>query len=123
MVLTFRPGRMKQKVRGARAIGAAFAVSVLTLFVAMVPASAQEVESFGCIGSRITINCTSRIGPAGDPFVRHVPPPADEAAAKRALDREHRWVTRCRPTLVPDQYGVARYSYAAPGCEFGVGEN
>jgi len=104
-------------------IGGAFAVFVLTLFVGMASATAQEVESFGCIGSRFTINCTSRIGPAGNPFVRLVPPPADDAAAKRALEREHRWVTRCRPTLVPDRYGVSRYTYATPGCEFGVGEN
>ncbi len=104
-------------------IGAALAVFALTLFVGVASASAQEVESFGCIGSRFTINCTSRIGPAGDPFVRVVPAPANDAAAKRSLERERRWVDRCRPTLVPDGYGVSRYTYASPGCEFGVGEN
>jgi hypothetical protein len=71
----------------------------------------------------LTINCTSRIGPARDPYVRVVPPPADEAAAKRSLERQRRWADRCRPTLTPDQYGVPRYRYAAPGCEFGVGED
>lgn len=100
----------------------ALVVSALTLFVGA-SAGAQEVESFGCIGSRFTINCTSRIGPAGNPFVRAVPGPVDEAAAKRLLERERRWVGRCRPTLVPDGYGVSRYTYAAAGCEFGVGEN
>jgi hypothetical protein len=114
---------MKQKVRGARAIGGAFAVSVFTLFAGIAAAAAQEVESFGCIGTHFSINCTRRIGPAGDPFVRLVPQPADEAAAKRSLERERRWVDRCRPTIVPDQYGVARYTYALPGCEFGAGAN
>ena len=104
-------------------IGAAFAVSVLTVFVGMASATAQEVITGGCIGTRYSINCATRIGPAGDPFVRTVAPPLDAAAAARALEREHRWVDRCRPTSEPDRYGVARYRYAAPGCEFGVGEN
>ena len=128
-MLTFRlgamkqPGTMRQKVRGARAIGGAFAVSMFILFVGAASATAQEVESFGCIGSRHTINCARRIGPAGDPFVRLVPRPADDAAVKRSLERERRWVDRCRPTVAPDGYGVPRYTYATPGCEFGVGEN
>lgn len=120
MVLTFRPGGANQLARNARAIGAAFTISVLTLFVAAASATAQEAESSGCVGSRFAINCASRIGPAGDPFVRLVPPPADEAAAKHSLERERRWVDRCRPTIVQDQYGVARYTYALPSCEFGV---
>jgi len=104
-------------------IGAAFAVSAFTFFVGMASASAQEIESFGCVGSRFTVNCTSRIGPAGDPYVRVVPAPADDVAAKRLQERERRWVDRCRPTLVPDGYGVSRYTYALAGCEFGAGGN
>lgn len=104
-------------------IGAAFAVSVLTLFVGMASATAQEIITGGCIGSRYSINCTTRFGAAGDPFVRTVPAPLDAEAAKRSLERERRWVDRCHPTVEPDRYGVSRYRYAAPGCELGVGEN
>ena len=123
MVLTFRRARANRLARGAQAIGAAFAVAVLTLFVGLTSASAQEVESGGCTLTRHSFNCTSHIGPAGNPFVRVVPPPVDEAAAKRSQERERRWVDRCRPTVTPDGYGVTRYTYALPGCEFGVGEN
>jgi len=104
-------------------IGTALAVCVFTLFVGAASAKAQEIESSGCIGTFFTINCTSRIGPAGDPYVRVVPGPADEAAAKRSQERQRRWVDRCRPTLVADAYGVRRYVYAVAGCEFGGGEN
>jgi hypothetical protein len=88
----------------------------------MTPAAAQEIISGGCTGTRYSINCATRIGPAGDPFVRTVPP-LDAAAAARALEHERRWAGRCRPVVEPDRYGVPRYRYAAPGCEFGVGEN
>jgi hypothetical protein len=123
VVLTFRRARASRLARGAQAIGAAFAVAVFTLFVGLTSAPAQEVESGGCTLTRHSFNCTSRIGPAGDPFVRLVPAPADDAAAKRSQERERRWVDRCRPTIAPDGYGVPRYTYALPGCEFGIGEN
>ena len=104
-------------------IGAAFALSVFTSFVGMASATAQEIQSGGCIGSLFSINCVTRWGPAGDPYVRIVPPPVDAAAAARSLERDRRWADRCHPTIVPDHYGVSRYRYAAPGCEFGVDEN
>ena len=104
-------------------IGAAFAVSVLTVFVGMGPATAQGIVTDSCIGGRHSYNCVTRWGAAGDPYIRVVPRPLDAAAAARALERERRWVDRCRPIIEPDRYGVPRYRYAAPGCEFGVGEN
>jgi hypothetical protein len=42
--------------------------------------------------------------------------PEEEAAA---ADRDRKWMAQCRPVLKQDAYGVSRYSYAAPGCEFG----
>jgi len=56
----------------------------------------------------------------GDPFIRKVPQPRDAAERARAKDEDRRWVERCRPTIHPDRYGVPRYHYARPGCEFGV---
>jgi len=78
--------------------------------------------SGGCVGGRGSFNCVTRWAPAGDPFVREVPQPVDEAARARARERERRWVDRCHPVIEPDRYGVPRYHYAMPGCEFGVGE-
>lgn len=109
--------------RGGRTIGAAVAAFVVVSCAATASATAQEIQSGGCVGTFFSINCTSRIGPAGDPYIRIVPPPEDAAAAARAQERDRRWANRCRPVIVPDRYGVARYRYAAPGCEFGAGEN
>lgn len=104
-------------------IGAAVAVFVAVSSAGVASATAQEVESGGCIGTFFSMNCTSRIGPAGDPYVRIVPPPLDAAAAALSAERDRRWADRCRPVIVPDRYGVSRYRYAAPGCEFGIDQN
>ena len=42
--------------------------------------------------------------------------PQEEA---ESAERERQWEARCRPVVKQDQYGVSRYQYAAPGCEFG----
>jgi hypothetical protein len=44
---------------------------------------------------------------------RRYPSPARAGA-------DHKWEERCRPTIAQDRYGVPRYQYAAPGCEFGI---
>jgi len=41
----------------------------------------------------------------------------DELAAMQA--RDSRWVARCRPQIRQDRYGMPRYIYAAPDCEYG----
>lgn len=76
----------------------------------------------GCVGSRGSFNCVTRWAPAGDPYLRDVPQPGNEAARALAKQRDQRWVDRCRPTIEQDRYGVPRYRYATPGCEFGLGE-
>lgn len=126
MVSTFHCGRASRPARPARsvsAIGAALALSTLFWCAGLAAAQAQVVGSGGCVGTGHSINCAFRWGPAGDPYVRHVPRPMDAAAIARANKREHRWVERCRPIIAPDRYGVWRYHYAMPGCEFGVGED
>lgn len=121
MVLTFGCAKACRISRSAALIGGAFALGAMAF--TFTSARAQEIESGGCIGSWYTFNCTSRWAPAGDPFIRQVPPPGDAAERARANARDRRWVDRCRPMITPDRYGVARYHYALPGCEFGVGEN
>jgi len=70
----------------------------------------------GCIGDNNAVNCAMQWRRPVDPFVRIVPQPADlEATA-----RDRRWVEYCKPFIVQDRYGVSRYHYAQPGCEFGA---
>jgi hypothetical protein len=67
--------------------------------------------------------CVTRWGPAGDPYVRVVPRPVDEAEKARLVARDRKWLERCNPIVERDRYGVGRLRYAAPGCEFGVSED
>jgi hypothetical protein len=46
-----------------------------------------------------------------------------EQELAESAERDRRWVARCRPIIRQDRYGVDRYEYAAPGCEFGKTEN
>lgn len=43
--------------------------------------------------------------------------PQDDGPAAR--ERIHRWEVYCQPTAHVDNFGVTRFSYAHPGCEFG----
>jgi hypothetical protein len=95
-------------------------ISVLSLS-SLIPSAARAgglgVES--CVGSRYSVTCVSRWGGYGDPYIRQVAP-ATEAEKAQQADRDHRWQQRCQPLVYQDRYGVQRYGYAAPGCEFGV---
>lgn len=112
-------GRAKTTLSVARhsaCAGAFLMLSVITL----TPARADWIGVGGCVGGWGSYNCVGWEGPAGDPYVRLVPPPEDEAEKERAMARDRRWMERCRPIIAQDRYGVPRYHYAAPGCEFGV---
>jgi hypothetical protein len=110
----------------AGALAAAMTVMTLT---ALMPASAQDQRAAGgvsntsCVGGFTTFNCVTRWGPAGDPYVRVVPRPVDEAEKARLVARDRKWLERCNPIVERDRYGVGRLRYAAPGCEFGVSED
>ncbi len=54
-----------------------------------------------------------------NPYVIHVPPPQNEKDVADLAARQRLWQARCRPVIHQDQYGVRRYQYAAPGCEYG----
>jgi hypothetical protein len=101
-------------------IGAAAAVSVLSLtgFV-LSAAHAGGLEVDSCVGSRYSMTCVSRWGAYGDPYIRQVAP-ATEAEKTLQADRDRKWQERCQPLVYQDRYGVQRYEYTAPGCEFGV---
>lgn len=74
----------------------------------------------GCVGSWDTFNCVWRWGANRDPYVRQIPEPASDADKGISTEREHRWEQRCRPQIAVDRYGVGRYVYSEPGCEFGA---
>ena len=82
---------------------------------------AGGVGTTSCIGGARGFNCVEQWGPAGDPNVRAVPRPLGEEEKAQAAARERRWLAQCQPEIRRDPYGVARYIYAARGCEYGVG--
>jgi hypothetical protein len=125
-VLTFRCARAALAACAAARIGAAITLSVMTLSVMTSSsmtwnsARADGIVVGGCVGARGALNCVARWGLAGDPNVRRVPQANSETEKARAAERDHKWLSRCRPVIQQDAYGVPRYHYAAVGCEFGV---
>lgn len=98
-------------------LGAAIGLSAITLTAAY----AGGVATLSCIGGARSLNCAAQWGTAGDPYVRAVPQALGETEKAQAATRERRWLIHCHPVIERDAYGVARYQYAAPGCEYGVG--
>jgi hypothetical protein len=98
-------------------IGTALILSIL----ALTPAYAGSVSSYGCVGQWATYNCAQVSGEAANPYVRLVPEPLGESERAQLAARDHRWLDHCHPVVHYDRYGVARYRYSAAGCEFGVG--
>jgi hypothetical protein len=121
VVLTFGCARTHHPSRPATFVCVAFALAVSTMMT-LTPAQAQVIKSKSCFGTWYSFDCVTRWMPYTDPYIRSVPQPGNTAERARAAAREHRWVDRCRPVLAQDPYGVPRYQYAMPGCEFGVGE-
>lgn len=99
---------------------AATALAAIILALTWTAARAEGAASGGCIGGGRTLNCVVRWGDPTNPYIKTVPPAADDAERAHAAERERKWERRCQPTIQQDRFGVARYQYAAPGCEFGV---
>ena len=114
-MLTFQNATVAAAVR----YGAAATLSAVILSLIWSAAYADGMIVGGCVGSG-AVNCVIRWGEAGDPYVRLVPAPIDEVEKQHAAERDKRWEQRCRPVIAQDRFGVPRYQYAAPGCEFGV---
>ena len=110
----------RSAARFAAAATLSATLSAMTLAVICSAAYADGMAVGGCVGSRGSLSCVTRWGEAGDPYVRLVPPPANEVEKARAAERDRKWEQRCRPIIMQDRYGVPRYEYAARGCEFGV---
>ncbi len=116
-MLTNRPAEASLASRAAAPISAAIVMSL----IAFTSAYAGTVVDLSCIGPARSFNCAAQWGTAGDPYVRQVPQALGDAEQARLAARDHKWLARCRPVIERDRYGVARYYYAAAGCQFGVG--
>jgi hypothetical protein len=114
VVLIFNRARLLSASWRAAYAGAALMLPFVTL------AYADTLYVGGCVGAPGAVSCVLREGPAGDPYVRAVPQPGNEADKARATERDQKWLQRCRPIVAQDRYGVPRYHYAAAGCAFGV---
>jgi hypothetical protein len=98
-------------------------IFAVTLLAPWSLAEAGGIRDTNCVGTRTSFNCVTRWGSAIDPYIRLVPETMDEAEKAHFAARERKWLSRCRPIVVHDSYGVSRYRYSAPGCEFGLGED
>jgi hypothetical protein len=119
-VLTFRCTGAILVSKSVARFGAVVALSAATLVAVATAAEADQMGLGGCIGTRGTLNCVVRWGEAGDPYIRVVPGPVNPEEQAHAAEHERRWEQRCRPDIVQDRYGVPRYQFAAPGCNFGI---
>jgi hypothetical protein len=120
-VLTNRPAG---KFAAAHALvrgGAAIAVLITALAMTLTSVYAGGVGNMSCVGGAGSLSCVGQWGPAGDPNVRVVPKPLGDEEKAQAAARERKWLAQCQPEIRHDVYGVARYIYAARGCEYGAG--
>ncbi len=96
-----------------------FAVTVVTLVLWVSNALADTVSGSWqttCVGSRGLVTCVDKWHRTYDDSR---PRQRTEQEIAELAERERKWVARCRPFLRQDRYGVDRYVYAAPDCEFG----
>ncbi len=92
-------------------------------------ALAEYTFSGGCVGGGGSFsggsNCVFTIregAPSGVARVYKVEEPRGEAL-EEALERDRKWMARCKPVIRQDAYGVGKYYYAAAGCEFGKSDS
>ncbi len=86
---------------------------------AQAPRFTDTVTS-SCVFAYGSANCVRQYrynDPGNSGIKRYAEPSAEERA--EAQERDRAWQARCRPVLRQDYYGVSRYVYAAPGCEYG----
>jgi hypothetical protein len=119
-VLTNRPAGKSVAVSRLVQGGAAILFSAMTLTTVY----AGGVGNMSCVRGAGSLSCVGQWGPGGDPNVRTVPPkPLGDEERAQAAARERKWLAQCQPEIRRDPYGVARYIYAARGCEYGVGSD
>jgi hypothetical protein len=84
------------------------------------PAQADATWTLGCVGGGASVGCVvTRHHGVVHPNIRRVPSPVSEQETAEIKARDKAWETLCRPEIRQDRFGVPRYIYAAPGCEYG----
>jgi hypothetical protein len=80
----------------------------------------QAADNLSCVWGAGIASCTylENTNGGGAKIVR-VPRPTSAEDVADAEAREAAWMKRCHPVVIPDQFGVGRYHYSAPGCEYG----
>ena len=110
------------------------AASLFALVLVALPLSTAKADwtiTGSCVGGWGMRNCVfnQRDFPR-DPHVRHVrgsdyrldSDETIERDRRESIARDRKWLAFCKPVIVKDHYGVERYVYAKPGCEFGRSE-
>jgi hypothetical protein len=118
-VLTLRC--VRTTLRSGAGLAAALGLSAALVPLASTAVRADGMAVGGCVGTHYSITCVARWGGFSDPYIRLVPQ-RTEAEEARSAERDRKWQAHCKPVVVQDPYGVPRYEYGAPGCEFGVAE-
>jgi len=105
----------QKKAKHNTAIGFALAAALAM----STPIDSAQAQGVVTCGFETGITCLFGSTNGGLGKVIEVSPPrnVDELLAQR--ERIRAWEARCKPVIVFDNLGVGRYSYAAPGCEFG----
>lgn len=104
--------------RRRQALLASVALALLTASVGSMPAGAQATSKT-CFMTEGMYSCAWHSGSGGVPGIISLNTARTERDAAESAERDRLWLARCRPQARVDQYGVRRYRYAAPGCEFG----
>jgi hypothetical protein len=92
-------------------------VALVAVVMSFETAASQTLSAIlSCVQTTSSLVCVRAEGAGSIAAIRSVPP-SDETKERRA--RQGRWIERCRPVVIYDNYGVGRYRYATQGCEFG----
>ena len=98
---------------------AALALLALSIMAAPARSAPDRVYTTNCYGARNILSCVHTRGRGLNPHVISVAGPQTPEERQAAEARDRRWAERCRPVIRQDHYGMPRYSFNAPGCEYG----
>jgi hypothetical protein len=106
-----------------RRLAAAGLLALAVIASSFSTAKADWSISSSCVGYWGMGNCAAvKRHFVRDTHLRQVRGFDTEDEAKESVLRDRKWMSFCKPVVLTDRYGVSRYSYAQPGCEFGRSE-
>ena len=106
--------------RSALAFAGFFALASFALSSAPSAAEPGRVITDNCTFTRGSQSCVTifhKLNPT--PHIVQVRQPISDQESAEHQARDKRWQDRCKPATKQDHFGVERYVYTAPGCEFG----